>query len=87
FSEAGKVGAGWKPKFGMEAGKFDEQPARMELEGGIKVTSGDTFEFGSAKERDDFMKKLNEYAATKSSATGGRAHESPRVSSDAVKRF
>ncbi|MEU1675497.1 hypothetical protein ABZ752_26225 [Streptomyces roseifaciens] len=87
FSEAGKVGVGWKPKFGMEAGKFDEQPAKLELEGGIKVTSGDTFEFGSAKERDDFMGKLNEYAAAKGHALGGSAHESPAASSAALKRF
>ncbi|MEH6374113.1 hypothetical protein V7793_07155 [Streptomyces sp. KLMMK] len=87
FSEAGKVGAAWKPKFGMEAGKFDEQPAKLELEGGVKVTSGDTFEFDSAKERDDFMDKLNEYAAAKGHAMGGSAHESPRANSDAVKRF
>ncbi|MFD7442523.1 hypothetical protein [Streptomyces sp. NPDC059909] len=72
FSEAGKLGASWKPKFGMEAGKFDEKPYEVELEGGFKMTSGDTFEFDSAKERDAFLEKLDSRAGAKAQMQYGR---------------
>ncbi|MFD7015941.1 hypothetical protein [Streptomyces sp. NPDC059928] len=79
FSEAGKLGASWKPKFGMEAGEFEKQPAEVEVEGGLKFTSGDTFEFDTAKKRDDFLKKLDERAGAKAAMQYGRDYTSVRA--------
>ncbi|MGW2860289.1 hypothetical protein [Streptomyces sp. NPDC001205] len=79
FSEAGKLGATWKPKFGLEAGELEKQPAAVEVEGGLKFTSGDTFEFDTAKKRDDFLKKLDERASAKAAMQFGRDYTSVRA--------
>ncbi|MGW1889671.1 hypothetical protein ACWCP6_05320 [Streptomyces sp. NPDC002004] len=72
FSQAGKLSGAWSPKFGLKAGELDDSPAEVELEGGIKLTNGDTFEFDNEKARDDFLEKLDQRASAKAQMQYGR---------------
>ncbi|MFC5146105.1 hypothetical protein [Streptomyces aureoversilis] len=66
FSEAGKAGVAFSPKWGAKVGKLDEDgESEVELSASVKVTAGDTWQFDSQEEADKFREKLEELESAK----------------------
>ncbi|MFF3453322.1 hypothetical protein ACFYXH_03145 [Streptomyces sp. NPDC002730] len=79
FNEAGKAGVAWEPKFGAKVGKLSEDgKSTVEVGGGVKIDSGDTFQFDTQKEADEFRDKFEQLESAKAGYQYGRDFQSVR---------
>ncbi|MEH6374097.1 hypothetical protein V7793_07075 [Streptomyces sp. KLMMK] len=86
FSEAGKAGVAYSPKWGAKVGKLDEEgESEVELSASVKVTTGDTWQFDSQEEADKFRDKLESLESAKAGMQYAR--DSPLVASNSAKRY
>ncbi|MFE5871093.1 hypothetical protein ACFQ6V_20920 [Streptomyces roseifaciens] len=86
FSEAGKAGVAYSPKWGAKVGKLDEDgESEVELSASVKVTAGDTWQFDSQAEADKFRDKLESLQSAKAGMQYAR--DSPLVASRAADKY
>ncbi|MGK5547275.1 hypothetical protein ACSNOH_21440 [Streptomyces sp. URMC 127] len=86
FSEAGKAGVTLTPKWGAKVGKLDEEgSSEVELSGGVKVTAGDTWQFDSQEEADEFREKLEDLESAKAGMQYAR--DSPLAARNSAKHY
>ncbi|WP_190022975.1 hypothetical protein [Streptomyces hiroshimensis] len=86
FSQAGKVGVAYSPKWGAKVGKLDENgESEVELSAGVKVTAGDTWQFDSQAEADKFRNKLESLESAKAGMQYAR--DSPMVASRSADHY
>ncbi|WP_235487875.1 hypothetical protein [Streptomyces roseoverticillatus] len=86
FSEAGKAGVAFSPKWGEKLGKLDENgKSEVELSAGVKVTAGDTWQFDSQEEADKFRDKLERLQSAKAGMQYAR--DSPMVTARSADHY
>ncbi|MEW2032572.1 hypothetical protein AB0901_18925 [Streptomyces roseifaciens] len=86
FSQAGKAGVAYSPKWGAKVGKLDEDgESEVELSASVKVTAGDTWQFDSQAEADKFREKLESLQSAKAGMQYAR--DSPLVASRAADKY
>ncbi|MFF7728220.1 hypothetical protein [Streptomyces sp. NPDC008001] len=86
FSQAGKAGVAFSPKWGAKIGKLDEDgKSEVELSGGVKVAAGDTWQFDSQEEADKFRDKLEQLQSAKAGMEYAR--DSPMVAARSADHY
>ncbi|MEU9197058.1 hypothetical protein [Streptomyces hundungensis] len=78
FTEAGKAGLTYVPKFGgsVSAGSEGKKSAEVEIEAGFKVGQGDTWQFDNQEDADKFRENLSALQSAEAGMKYGRDYHS-----------
>ncbi|MFD7535912.1 hypothetical protein [Streptomyces sp. NPDC059819] len=78
FTEAGKAGLAYTPKWGasVSEGSEGKKKAEIELEAGFKVGQGDTWQFDTQEDADKFRKNMSELQSAEAGMKYGRDYQS-----------